>query len=102
MDKYIVNKDEVFERYDDALFKGYVRTRPQVTKMDPYLSYVGPKISMESWKQILAFFDWAYKAHKVEAQIRLTLTKNKEPGGPGPFPRKARLLQPQRSQKHVM
>ena len=75
MDKYIVNKDEVFERYDDALFKGYVRTRPQVTKMDPYLSYVGPKISMESWKQILAFFDWAYKEHKVEAQVRLYLNQ---------------------------
>jgi hypothetical protein len=75
MDKYIVNKDEVFERYDDALFKGYVRTRPQVTKMDPYLSYVGPKISMESWKQILAFFDCAYKEHKVEAQVRLYLNQ---------------------------
>jgi hypothetical protein len=75
MDKYIVNKDEVFERYDDALFKGYVRTRPQVTKMDPYLSYVGPKISMESWKQILAFFDWAYKEHQVEAQVRLYLNQ---------------------------
>ncbi len=75
MDKYIVNKDEVFERYDDALFKGYVRTRPQVTKMDPYLSYVGPKISMESWKQILGFFDWAYKEHKVEAQVRLYLNQ---------------------------
>ena len=43
MDKYIVNNDEVFERYDDPLFKGYVRTRPQVTKMAPYLSYVGRK-----------------------------------------------------------
>ncbi len=75
MDKYIVNKDEVFERYDDALFKGYVRTRPQVTKMDPYLSYVGPKISLESWKQILGFFDWAYKEHKVEAQVRLYLNQ---------------------------
>ena len=75
MNQYIVNKDQVFERYDDALFKGYVRTRPQVTKMDPYLSYVGPKISMESWKQILAFFDWAYKEHKVEAQVRLYLNQ---------------------------
>jgi hypothetical protein len=75
MHKYIVHKDELFERYDDALFKGYVRTRPQVTKMDPYLSYVGPKIPMESWKQILGFFDWAYKEHKVEAQVRLYLNQ---------------------------
>jgi len=75
MDKYIVNNDEVFEEYDDPLFKGYVRTRPQVTKMAPYLSYVGPKPPMESWKQILAFFDWAYKENKVEAQVRLYLNQ---------------------------
>ncbi len=74
--KYIVKDDTVWERYSDDLFQGYARVNPSISKGDPWLSYIGPKIPLATWRQILAFFKWTYEDSKGESQVRLYFNKD--------------------------
>jgi hypothetical protein len=68
-DKYIINDNQVFEWYEDPLFQGYVAV--PLPKSPPWVGYHGPKIPMEEWRKILAFFRWSYDESKSETQVRL-------------------------------
>lgn len=67
--KYIVKDNQVWEKYSDPLFAGFIPV-PTVPKGDPWLSFVGPKIPMEEWRKVLGFFKWSYEDTKGETQVR--------------------------------
>ena len=78
MNKYIVSKSVVYESFKDDLFTGYAPTVPKVPEVEPWLSYIGPKITFSTWRELLAFFAWSYEKTKSEAQARFYF--NKESG----------------------
>jgi len=43
----------------------------EVAKTVVKYDYVGPKISRETWNEVLAFFRWTYKDHNSESQVRM-------------------------------
>lgn len=55
-------------------FDGYAEYRvppPAFPVGEPYIMWSGPKFSLATWYRILAFFEWSYKEHRSEAQVRL-------------------------------
>lgn len=78
MDKYIVKDDVVYSFFTDPLFSGYVPTSPVVPKGVPWLGYIGPKITLELWTEVLAFFAYTYDLAKSESQVRLYLNKEEK------------------------
>jgi hypothetical protein len=43
----------------------------KVSETGATFNWSGPKITPAMWSEILAFFQWTYKEHKSEAQVRL-------------------------------
>lgn len=86
MDKYIVSKNVVYSVHNDGMFQGYSRVMPVVPEREPYLSFVGPKIQLVTWRQILAFFKWADDTTHSEVQVRLYFNKEKSEWKAWAFP----------------
>lgn len=43
----------------------------EVAKTGATFDWLGPKISPEAWREMLAFFKWTYDTEKTESQVRL-------------------------------
>jgi len=89
MNKYIVSKSVVYESFKDDLFTGYAPTVPKVPEVDPWLSYIGPKITFATWRELLAFFAWSYEKTKSEAQARFYFNKESRLWRAWAFPQEA-------------
>lgn len=68
----ISSKGKTFRRIQEDGFDGYGEMRvPPHPEADPFIKWNGPKISLEEWARILAFFEWSNKTYHGEAQVRL-------------------------------
>jgi hypothetical protein len=86
--KYVIDDGKVYQRIQDDLFDGYAQVMPELPRIKPYLSYVGPKIGMSDWRSVVAFFKWAYEDSKSEVQVRLYFNKETGVWKPWAFPQK--------------
>lgn len=86
--KHIIDDGKVYQRIEDELFEGYSQVLPEVPKVRPYLNWIGPKLTLESWRHVAAFFKWAYDDSKSEVQVRLYFHKENGVWKPWAFPQK--------------
>ncbi len=49
----------------------------KVTETSSNFQWSGPRMTPEMWAEIMAFFQWTYKEHKSEAQVRLFVHPDK-------------------------
>lgn len=43
----------------------------KVTETKAEFNYLGPKITQAAWNEMMAYFEWTFKEHSSEAQVRL-------------------------------
>lgn len=66
----------VLTPWDDGLFAGYVYDKDFVTKqIEPDISWKGPKIPYDLWRQIVWFMKWGQKTTKHENHLALFFHK---------------------------
>jgi hypothetical protein len=61
-----------------------------VSKAEATLEYTGPPISVDVWKQMLAFFQWTYDTTHSESQVRLFVNTKTRVWAAWAFPQEAR------------
>lgn len=69
MSYLVKNGDKLFIRKEIGPWAGLVV--PEVKEEQLMHRWAGPKLSLEDWKQVLAFFEWSQAEHKSEALVQL-------------------------------
>lgn len=69
--KTIISDGKVWDYIDVCGFQGYVPSRTIIPAGKPTMKWVGGKIALTLWAQILSFFEWSQKTHHSEVQVRL-------------------------------
>lgn len=89
--QYIIHDGKAYQRIKenkDGLFDGYEAIMPALPVRAPWLGYVGPKIPLEEWQKVAAFFKCMYDETKSEVQVRLYLNKEEKIWKAWAFPQK--------------
>jgi hypothetical protein len=70
---YILVKDKLYEQFTSANITGFRESSTQlpVYTAPPPARWLGSKIPLSVWREILAFFKWSYDTTKSETQVRL-------------------------------
>lgn len=62
----------------------------EVTATKATMKWTGPKISQDTWNQVLAFFKWTNDEHHSESQVRLYINNRTQEWAAWAFPQEAK------------